>query len=349
VFERDRDELETILQQDAENLTRFKDTWSDVKQQLYRRSTADVFEDLIARENLKGFWNSRPNGQQRVANIEQFLDIVRDFEMRRGTEPFELLDELETKRDSSDPAAGGLAASRGADVVITTYWQAKGREWPVVVLPRIHKTSYEASYAGFGMTRIKPPESEEAAFLPELKIPDDHFETKDNKVLDELTKDLKNESARAEYKRLFYVAATRAEERLIMSGTFEPYPTSKTAKQRTWAEMLQYNINLRLDDEGIRLDEPSCWEDLDSIRLVRANEQKPPSPISSDEPKSEVDVFPERWAIYDSKPVEITGASLLDAVDSVPPPAEELSTPLPEAREESDEHATSSKPGQALH
>jgi ATP-dependent exoDNAse (exonuclease V) beta subunit len=136
------------------------------------------------------------------------------------------------KAGDDDPAAGGLAASRDADVVVTTYWQAKGREWPVVVLPELHSTKASPDYP-VGPARLTmrdgPDEPPKVVYTSDIKnTPDDDpFDTEKTDVSEELVRPHRKMAARAENRRLLYVAMTRAEDKVVMAGEFQRYRSQK--------------------------------------------------------------------------------------------------------------------------
>ena len=141
-------------------------------------------------------------GRQPLANVRKFLRIAREF---RDGNVGDFLRATREARKREDQEADERLYGRHENVVtITSVHSAKGLEWPIVFwadlgrMPRL--IGNEPILIGRETVALKDPEAEEKspAWL----------------VLEEQEK----AEATAEQKRLWYVAATRARDRLILSG-----------------------------------------------------------------------------------------------------------------------------------
>ena len=150
------------------------------------------------------------DGAQRLANVQRLFTLAARFEHSgnhlirdfvRYVEEFEAIGSRESE-GQIDEAANA--------VKLMTIHQAKGLEFPIVIIPDLHRSK-------------TPPEF---SFLLDrhrgltLKVPDG----RGNRVAGCTFSDLEKRNAwreQFESMRLLYVAATRAEDRLILSGSAE--------------------------------------------------------------------------------------------------------------------------------
>ena len=165
---------------------------------------------IVNETGLIGTLKTGKYGQQRWENYQKLLDIARNFD---GDENKQILPDFidflnilitEEPREGQAP----IEASSGA-VQIMTIHAAKGKQFPVVILPRLDRQ---------GQTDQEPFIDEKFGISFSPLKPDNDYE----KTVPEIVTHMKNhsnEKSVAEKKRLFYVGATRAEDRLILSGT----------------------------------------------------------------------------------------------------------------------------------
>ena len=194
---------------------------------------------IVNETGLIGTLQTGKYGQQRWANYQKLLDLARNFdgdENKRILPDFiEFLDILITEEPREGQAP--IEASSGA-VQIMTIHAAKGKQFPVVMLPRLDRT---------GQLDREPFIDEEfgIGFSP-LK-PDNDYKRMEPETVS-LMKNRANEKNVAEKKRLFYVGATRAEDRLILSGTL---PDSDNPRQML--EWLHTHLGITEENDLLRL------------------------------------------------------------------------------------------------
>lgn len=177
-----------------------------------RREPPVALVNRILRDSgIYGVYGGMPEGEQCIANIEKFLSIARG-EQEKG---FLSLDSfvagitLATENDLSEGEAR-IDTETGDAVNIMTVHASKGLEFPVVILPDMAS----------GMTADASSILIGERYGVGVKIPDPEnaYELTDSAMLTILRHE-NNEKLRAEKKRLFYVACTRAKDHLILCGT----------------------------------------------------------------------------------------------------------------------------------
>ena len=194
----------------SEHLKNAIDTLKKHIQLAHRMSVNQLIVAIVNETGLIGTLKTGKQGQQRWANYQKLLELARNFDGDENTQILpdfiEFLDTLITEEPREGQAP--VEASSGA-VQIMTIHAAKGKEFPIVILPCLNRK---------GQTDSEPfiDEALGIGFSP-LK-PDDGY----RKTEPSLITTMKNRSRAkegAEKKRLFYVGTTRAENRLILSGT----------------------------------------------------------------------------------------------------------------------------------
>ncbi len=165
---------------------------------------------IVNQTGMIGTLKTGKQGDQRWANYQKLLDLARNFDgdENRQTLPdfIDFLDILITE----EPREGQAPVEASSKAVqIMTIHAAKGKEFPIVILPCLNRK---------GQTDSEPfiDETLGIGFSP-LK-PDNEYRKTEPSIIAHM-KNRSSEKEVAEKKRLFYVGTTRAEDRLILSGT----------------------------------------------------------------------------------------------------------------------------------
>ncbi len=163
-----------------------------------------------------------PDARRRLANVRKLMRLAREWQARHGNDLRSFVDMLQARAGSGDAGRESQAPveSEALDAVrLMTIHRSKGLEFPVVcvadlgrqVMPRpgaIVKLGRDGRRLGLRLRRPGAGERIDALAYDAVKLDEREFEA-------------------AEERRLFYVAMTRARERLIISGA---------AKLEAWAE-----------------------------------------------------------------------------------------------------------------
>lgn len=198
---------------------------------------ADLLEYIKNTLNLNAVLAAQPGGEEQLANLKKLFSLAGDFCLRTQGGLREYLENIRKLRANNAREAAALLESGQQAVTIMTIHKSKGLEFPVVILPGldagVKKNSASINFdknIGLGIKANINGELKESSVFAQIKTLDAELEN-------------------AEKQRQFYVAMTRAKDRLIMSGVTK---VTKTApKTVSWFKKLQ---NIWQDYEGISIE-----------------------------------------------------------------------------------------------
>ncbi len=159
---------------------------------------------------------SSPAGR---AHLDAFADVVAEFAASGGG-PVELVEYLLTAAEREDGLTPGEVTSAPGRVQILTVHAAKGLEWEIVAVPQLSDTVFPGLRASTWLgdaAQLPPALRGDRADLPQLSLPADGDQKDMVAALAAHTAELKAAQA-IEERRLLYVAITRAESALLVSG-----------------------------------------------------------------------------------------------------------------------------------
>jgi ATP-dependent helicase/nuclease subunit A len=251
--------LESIPERERLRLERFLGALPSLRRE---RDRLGVRELLLSALDVTGYREAlagSPYAEQASANVEKLLALAsrRDERGTGGCVAFARELRMLAENDPTEAQADLLDAGDPRAVQLLTIHRAKGLEWPIVVVPalggRRRTTSGRAHFERSHGISLRP-------WVPD-SLDDDYTSTRFDAVRAEL-------KARedAEYRRLLYVALTRARDMLVLSGGAEP----RGGKDSWW-----HLIDARLDvDAELR----GLVDDLNVDSLPPPADPEPPGP-----------------------------------------------------------------------
>lgn len=176
----------------------------------HRMPVNQLIHTVVNETGMIGTLKTGSKGEQRWANYEKLLDIARNFDADDNKQTLadfiEYLDVLIT----DEPREGDAPIEEGSDSIkIMTIHAAKGKEFPVVILPCLNRKGpnqqepFIDENIGIGFSPLMQNQDYDKSAPQIVRMMKETAKAKDD----------------AEKKRILYVATTRAEERLILSGT----------------------------------------------------------------------------------------------------------------------------------
>jgi ATP-dependent exoDNAse (exonuclease V) beta subunit len=159
----------------------------------------------------------RPAGEARLANVRKLSRLAAAYEEREGRDLRGLLDFLAARAEIDTEAQAATAAEGHDGVRIMTVHNAKGLEFEVVAVPDLARGLLSGGRRPvLALGREQPPR----VGLQWRRLGRAAVNLYDYGELIEAGEERDSE----EGLRLFHVAATRARERLILSGVVKPQP-----------------------------------------------------------------------------------------------------------------------------
>jgi ATP-dependent helicase/nuclease subunit A len=206
------DRLDGLGAADRERMVGFAEWAAAERRAAAREGVEGILERLLERTGYDLEVLGMPGGQRRLANVRKLMRLGRQHTAAHGPGLRSFLDLVALRSSAwiADPdASEAPVESEGLEAVrLMTIHRAKGLEFPVVCVadlgraPRWSTPLVRVGSDGrFGLRVARPGTGRKEAALAYEALTDEG-----------------RARAAAEERRLFYVAVTRAQERLIMSG-----------------------------------------------------------------------------------------------------------------------------------
>ncbi len=210
---------EAMPADDVHRLARFRDTVLDLRAEAPFRALDALIDRAVSAFDYDVSILSLPDGERRMANLRKLMRLAGEYERHEGRDLRGFLDfaQQRTRRDEREGMAAMQVEGRDGVRVMTVH-AAKGLEFEVVAVADLGRTLG----AGFrhpdvAIGRLPGELGDPAGGRFGMRLP---IAAGDSMRLWELV-ELCEEEQRAEVEeslRLVYVAASRARERLILSG-----------------------------------------------------------------------------------------------------------------------------------
>jgi len=213
--------LEAIPAEERELLARFVATVGALRERGPRLPLAALIEAAVTETGYDLAVLMRPAGEARFANVRKLARLAAEFESREGRDLRGLLDFLAARAESDAEAVAATAAEGHDGVRVMTVHNAKGLEFGVVAVPDLSRSLLAGSRAPLlTLGREDPPR----VGMQLRRLGSGSVNLYEHTALCEEAKRRDAE----EGLRLFHVAATRARDRLLLSGVVKPGPGRET-------------------------------------------------------------------------------------------------------------------------
>jgi ATP-dependent exoDNAse (exonuclease V) beta subunit len=183
-----------------------------------RTSLERLCEEIVSAHDYDLAVLAQWDGKRRYANLRKLMRLARSYESLRGPDVEGFVKFIRDQEAVGASQLEAVSEEEGADAVrLLTIHAAKGLEFKVVIV------------ADAGRDTGGPPSADEIIVRPDGRFGFRVVDPKSGKkrpVLDyDAVREAEREDERAERLRLYYVAMTRAIDRLIVSGAIDPEKT----------------------------------------------------------------------------------------------------------------------------
>jgi ATP-dependent exoDNAse (exonuclease V) beta subunit len=209
--------LEQIPAGERELLTEFATQLVGLRARAPRLGLAGLIEAAVTETGYDLATLLRPAGEARLANVRKLSRLAAAYEEREGRDLRGLLDFLAARAETDTEAQAATAAEGHDGVRIMTVHNAKGLEFEVVAVPDLSRGLLSG---GRRPVLALGREQQPRVGLQWRRLGRASVNLYDYGELIEASEARDSE----EGLRLFHVAATRARERLLLSGVVKPEP-----------------------------------------------------------------------------------------------------------------------------
>ena len=235
--------LQQIPASELELLRGFVATLARLRERGPRLPLAELIEAAVTETGYDLAVLMRPAGEARFANVRKLMRLAAEFEAREGRDLRGLLDFLAARAESDAEAQAATAAEGHDGVRIMTVHNAKGLEFDVVAVPDLSRSLLAGTRPPLlTLGRERPPR----VGMQLRRLGSGAINLFDYAALCEEAR----ERDAAEGLRLFHVAATRARQRLILSGVVKPEPGRETKPSTPVVERLVEALGVERDADA---------------------------------------------------------------------------------------------------
>jgi ATP-dependent helicase/nuclease subunit A len=272
--------LGDIAAHDLALLRSFAETIAELRTFATRLPLADLIDRAVTATGYDLAVLLKPAGEARIANVRKLMQLAEEFESGEGRDLRGLLDYLAFREEAADESAAATAAEDHDGVRVMSIHRAKGLEFGVVAVPHLDRSLLEGAWPSL-LTFGRGEDQRVGMQLRRLGAGAINLYAHE-----ELRGETKERDAE-EGLRLFHVAATRARERLLLSGVIKE--KSSELKPST----------------------PVIERIVDSFGVDRETDSEVPVPAPAPRPGLEAGFQPSRIAVSVNLPTAERAAELV--------------------------------------
>jgi ATP-dependent exoDNAse (exonuclease V) beta subunit len=251
--------LEQIPAAELSLLSAFAETLAGLRRRAASLSLAGLIDAAVTETGYDLAVLMRPAGEARFANVRKLMRLAAEFESSEGRDLRGLLDFLAARADADADAQAATALEGHDGVRIMTIHSAKGLEFDVVAIPHLSR-----GLLTIGRTPLLTIGREHEAPRVGMQLRRLGARGVNLYAQRELGEDAQKRDAEEEL-RVFHVGATRARERLLLSGVVSPSPPSRKTPGEAVIERIVAGFEIdRERDSSVEVAAPEPRPGLDA-------------------------------------------------------------------------------------
>jgi ATP-dependent helicase/nuclease subunit A len=256
--ETDGERLAAIPDEELELLRDFAQQLLGLRRRASSLSLAGLIDATVTETGYDLAVLMRPAGEARFANVRKLMRLAAEFERAEGHDLRGLLDFLAARADADADAQAATAVEGHDGVRIMTIHSAKGLEFDVVAIP--HLSRGLLPFSGTPLLTLGREREEPRVGMQLRRLGARAINIYSQR---ELCEEAQEREAEEEL-RLFHVGATRARERLLLSGVVSPTPSSQANHGKAVVERIVAGFEIdRERDSTVEIPAPEPRPGLD--------------------------------------------------------------------------------------
>jgi ATP-dependent helicase/nuclease subunit A len=256
----DAERLEQIPAAELELLAAFAGRIVELRRRAASLSLPGLIEAAVTDTGYDLAVLMKPAGEARFANVRKLMRLAAEYEAGEGRDLRGLLDFLAARADADVDAQAATALEGHDGVRIMTVHSAKGLEFEVVAIPHLSRpllAQVRAPLLTVGREPDAPRVGMQLRRLGARGI--------DLYAQRELLEEAQRREAEEEL-RLFHVGATRARERLLLSGVIRPSAPSRARIGEAVVERIVAALDVdRERDSTVAVAPPEPQPELEAV------------------------------------------------------------------------------------
>lgn len=212
--------------------------------------------------NDTGFWfylSGKTNGAQEIANLEKLIKRSIAINEQGFNSLFDFISYLKDSIENLEDEGQAEIKTNDDTVKIMTIHQSKGLEFKVVILYNTNQRMYDERIKAKAISIDK-----DFGIMAKLPTGENYFGEYKQAPIIGLYNYVQKKKAEAEFKRLLYVALTRAEEHLIISMSM----LNKKIVKDSFADMILTTFPSGSGTDEIKLEDEIAFMRLDNDKYI---------------------------------------------------------------------------------
>lgn len=228
-----------ILVQDKLKLLTFIKLYNFLTDNLGKLTINKLLTELIDQSGYRLLLLTQKNGEKKAANINKLIELARGLSAQKNISLCYFVKYLEKMQEKEAREEEAVALPPSEEIVkIMTVHKAKGLEFPIVFLPDINRQNNNQTKETLN---FEFNIYQKHQFPCGLRYTETSGEKHKNHIY-KIQEYFNKKEERLEAKRLFYVALTRAEEKLYLSSILKKENVSANTFNNSgnWGEWLSF-------------------------------------------------------------------------------------------------------------